>query len=87
MTPDGKPKITDFGLAKILDDDGDLTRTGTIFGTPAYMAPEQADADAAKIGPTADVYALGAMFFECLTGRPPFRPPAATWPRWTCAHG
>jgi hypothetical protein len=65
------PKITDFGLAKKLDEAGQ-TQTGAIMGTPSYMAPEQAEARK-DIGPAADVYALGAILYECLTGRPPFR--------------
>ncbi|MFO0929317.1 MAG: protein kinase [Gemmataceae bacterium] len=65
------PKITDFGLAKKLDDVGQ-THTGAIMGTPSYMAPEQAEGKK-DIGPLADVYALGAILYECLTGRPPFR--------------
>jgi serine/threonine protein kinase/tetratricopeptide (TPR) repeat protein len=65
------PKITDFGLAKRLDLPSQ-TRTGDVLGTPSYMAPEQARADR-EVGPAADVYALGAILYECLTGRPPFR--------------
>jgi WD40 repeat protein/serine/threonine protein kinase/tetratricopeptide (TPR) repeat protein len=71
------PKITDFGLAKQLDDDSAQTRSGTILGTPSYMAPEQAEGRSRDIGPVADVYALGAILYETLTGRPPFR--AATF--------
>ncbi len=67
------PKITDFGLAKLLSSDSSATATGNILGTPAYMAPEQAWGDAKRVGPAADVYALGAVLYECLTGRPPFR--------------
>jgi hypothetical protein len=66
------PKITDFGLARNLDEAGQ-TQTGSIMGTPSYMAPEQAEGRAQAIGPAADVYALGAILYECLTGRPPFR--------------
>jgi WD40 repeat protein len=69
---DGTPKLTDFGLAKRLDVEGGHTRTGAVMGTPSYMAPEQA-AGAADVGPGADVYALGTILYECLTGRPPFR--------------
>lgn len=66
------PKVTDFGLAKFTQDSGaDLTGSGQVVGTPHYMAPEQA-AGSRQIGPTADVYALGAILFECLAGRPPF---------------
>lgn len=65
-------KITDFGLAKHVTGNGTpLTASGAILGTPGYMSPEQA-AGRADVGPAADVYALGAMLYECLTGRPPF---------------
>ncbi len=73
LTEDGTPKITDFGLAKRLDADRGQTRTGDVLGTPAYMAPEQAAGRAREVGPGADVYALGAVLYECLTGRPPVR--------------
>ncbi len=69
----GEPLVTDFGLAKWLDTTtSDLTRTLTIFGTPGYIAPEQAHEDAAELKPTADVYSLGAILFDLLAGRPPF---------------
>jgi tetratricopeptide (TPR) repeat protein/tRNA A-37 threonylcarbamoyl transferase component Bud32 len=73
--PNGRlPKIADFGLAKVLDaDDTTKTRTGTILGTPNYMAPEQAAGKKTEIGPAADVWALGVMLYESLTGRLPFR--------------
>jgi len=68
----GEPFVTDFGLAKWLDTNTDLTRTLTIFGTPGYIAPEQAKGPAAKLTPAADVYSLGAILFDLFTGRPPF---------------
>jgi tetratricopeptide (TPR) repeat protein len=71
FTENGVPKITDFGLAK--QEREDLTSSGAVLGTPSYMAPEQAAGDSRIVGPAADVYALGAILYECLTGRPPFR--------------
>jgi serine/threonine protein kinase/Tfp pilus assembly protein PilF len=68
------PKISDFGLAKRLDEVG-LTRTGEVMGTPSYMAPEQVLGRVADIGPATDVWALGAILYELLTGQPPFRGP------------
>jgi serine/threonine protein kinase len=68
----GEPFVTDFGLAKWLDTSTDLTRTLAIFGTPGYIAPEQAKGPAAKLTPAADVYSLGAILFDLFTGRPPF---------------
>ena len=67
------PKITDFGLAKRLDEHGPRSYSGELVGTPSYMAPEQAVAASRKIGPATDVYALGAILYEMLTGRPPFK--------------
>jgi serine/threonine protein kinase/WD40 repeat protein len=71
--PSALPKIADFGLAKLLEDGTGQTVSGAIIGTPSYMAPEQADAKPREIGPATDVYALGAILYEMLTGRPPFR--------------
>jgi serine/threonine-protein kinase len=71
LAADDTPKVTDFGLAKLADA-GSFTQTGAIIGTPSYMAPEQARAEK-QLGPTADIYALGAILYECLTGRPPFQ--------------
>ncbi len=73
MDAHGEPKITDFGLAKRLDSDDGQTRTGAIMGTPSYMAPEQASGRSSEAGPSADIYSLGAILYEMLTGRPPFR--------------
>jgi WD40 repeat protein len=73
LSADGTPKVTDFGLAKRLDEDTGRTHSGAIMGTPCYMAPEQASGGAARATPLADVYALGAILYECLTGRPPFK--------------
>jgi WD40 repeat protein/tRNA A-37 threonylcarbamoyl transferase component Bud32 len=72
LAEDGTPKITDFGLARKLDEVG-RTAEGSVMGTPSYMAPEQARGKSEEIGPLADVWALGAILYECLTGKPPFR--------------
>ncbi|HWE36487.1 MAG TPA: protein kinase [Isosphaeraceae bacterium] len=73
LADDGTPKVTDFGLAKLLEHDAGLTRTGDLLGTPSYMAPEQAAGTPDAISPATDVYALGAILYEALTGRPPFQ--------------
>jgi tRNA A-37 threonylcarbamoyl transferase component Bud32 len=72
LTEDGTAKVSDFGLAKTLGEAGQ-TASGAILGTPSYMAPEQAGGRGKEVGPATDVYALGAILYECLTGRPPFR--------------
>ncbi|MBA4186461.1 MAG: hypothetical protein C0467_00440 [Planctomycetaceae bacterium] len=87
LASDGAPKVTDFGLAKTIPTLGEagetapdaagLTHTGEILGTPAYMPPEQASGVLSLIGPPADVYGIGAILYEALTGRPPFLGPDA----------
>lgn len=73
LTQEGEPKITDFGLAKQMEDSSGQTQSGAIMGTPSFMSPEQALGQTKEIGPCSDVYALGAMIYDMLTGRPPFR--------------
>jgi serine/threonine-protein kinase len=72
-----QPHVTDFGLAKRVEGDSNLTATGQVLGTPSYMPPEQAAGRMADIGPASDVYALGAILYALLTGRPPFEAPTA----------
>ncbi len=72
LTADGVPKVSDFGLAKLLDADSARTVSGQVMGSPSYMAPEQAEGHAKEVGPAVDVYALGAILYQCLTGKPPF---------------
>ncbi|MFO0867100.1 MAG: serine/threonine-protein kinase [Gemmataceae bacterium] len=67
------PKISDFGLAKQLEQPDGLTRTGSVMGTPAYMAPEQYTASVKAVAAAVDIYALGAVLYQCLTGQPPFK--------------
>jgi len=86
LAEDGTPKVSDFGLAKRLQFDdaaprslaSGLTQTGAIMGTPSYMAPEQAKGQSRKVGPAADIYALGAILYRLLSGRPPFQA-ATSW--------
>ena len=68
----GEPLVSDFGLAKWLTESSDLTQTLTTFGTPGYIAPEQAESAAGDLTPAADVYSLGAILFNLLAHRPPF---------------
>ncbi len=73
LTTEGIPKITDFGLARQLDSESGETQAGAIMGTPSFMAPEQASGRTHEAGPAADIYALGAILYNCLTGQPPFK--------------
>ena len=73
IAADGTLKVTDFGLAKRLEDDSNETRSGAILGTPCYMSPEQASGESHRVGPASDQYALGAILYELLTGHPPFQ--------------
>jgi eukaryotic-like serine/threonine-protein kinase len=70
ITPDGRARLTDFGIAKALDDVHGLTATGEVMGTPRFMAPEQAE-DSKRVDPRTDVFGLGAILYATLTGRPP----------------
>ena len=72
LTPDGRALLADFGLAKLIDSSGDLTKTSLTTGTPAYMSPEQVEGDPAKIGPASDLYSLGVVLYELVTAQLPF---------------
>jgi eukaryotic-like serine/threonine-protein kinase len=74
---DGTPKIVDFGLAKSLESDSQLTQSGVFIGTPSYAAPEQVAGLPSAVGPAADIYAMGSILYHLLTGRPPFHAPTA----------
>jgi serine/threonine-protein kinase len=78
LASDGTPKVTDFGLARRLEVNSEVTVTGLPMGTPSYMAPEQARGQKSEIGPATDVYGLGAILYDLLTGRPPFRAETST---------
>jgi WD40 repeat protein/serine/threonine protein kinase len=78
LADDGTPKVTDFGLAHRLEGGAGLTLSGVAMGTPSYMAPEQARGEKGAVGPATDVYALGAILYDMLTGRPPFRAETST---------
>jgi hypothetical protein len=69
---DGFPRVTDFGLARLVEDEHGQTAEGVVLGTPEYMAPEQAEGRTAEVGPAADTWALGVILYRCLTGVPPF---------------
>jgi len=84
LAADGTPKVADFGLAKRIEEDGQ-TMSGQVLGTPSYMPPEQARGDR-DVGPAADVWALGATLYECLTGRPPFKGATTIDTIWQVLH-
>ncbi len=90
LASDGTVKIADFGLAKMLPVPGAveerMTQSGMILGTPTYIAPEQARGQVAKVGPTVDIYSLGAILYELLTGRPPFQGPSPMETLLQAAH-
>jgi serine/threonine-protein kinase len=71
------PRVADFGLAKVIEDESGITLSTATLGTPAYMAPEQAAGRAREVSVAADIYSLGAVLYEMLTGRPPFQAESA----------
>jgi serine/threonine-protein kinase len=77
LDADGRPHVSDFGLARRIESDERWTQTGAILGTPLYMSPEQAAGSRGQLGPTSDVYSLGAILYHMLTGRPPLQGPTA----------
>src|SRR5262249_28111084 len=78
LTAEGNPKVADFGLARHFDGGPAVSLSVAPVGTPSYMAPEQVMGEGAEVGPAADIYALGTLLYEMLTGRPPFRAETAT---------
>src|SRR5438094_8812127 len=72
LDKNGEPHLTDFGLARLLDTQSSITRTIDVLGTPSYMAPEQAAGETTKLSKATDVYGLGAVLYQLLTGQPPF---------------
>src|SRR5712671_1654726 len=86
IAADGTLKICDFGIARSSHSDSAITRTGAQLGTPSYMAPEQAGGSKCTVGRAADVYALGAILYEALTGRPPFVGASAAETEWQVLH-
>ena len=72
LDKNGEPHLTDFGLARLLDTQSSVTRTIDVLGTPSYMAPEQAAGETTKLSKATDVYGLGAVLYQLLTGQPPF---------------
>jgi serine/threonine protein kinase len=86
IDPDGEPIVMDFGLARRVDDDIQITAPGRILGTPAYMSPEQVEGDPKKIGPATDIYSLGVVLYQMLTGRLPFRGSLTSVLRQICSE-
>ena len=72
LDAEGEPHLTDFGLARLVEGESNVTRTTEVLGTPSYMAPEQASGNNAQLTSATDIYGLGAVLYQLLTGRPPF---------------